>query len=66
MVTRHTLYPFISCCLLHGVPVVAGGGFTLYAIRWHVNNLKLINCLLFIVLLSPPWALRRPCHPWFC
>ena len=24
-------YPFISCCLLRGVPVVAGGAFTLYA-----------------------------------
>ena len=23
-------YPFISCCLLRGVPVVAGGAFPLY------------------------------------
>ena len=53
--------PFISCCLLRGVPMVAGGGFYFVCVRWHVNNLRLINCLLSIVLLlPPPWALRRP------
>ena len=51
--------PFISCCLLCGVPMVAGGGFSFICVRWHVNNLRLINCLLSIVLLlPPPWALR--------
>ena len=27
----HIEYPFISCCLLRRLPVVAGGAFTLYA-----------------------------------
>ena len=52
-------YPFISCCLLCGVPVVAGGGFSFVCILWHVSNLRLIHSLLIIILLlPPPWALR--------
>ena len=54
-------YPFISCCLLRGVPVVAGGGFYFVCVLWHVSNLRLLNSLLIIVLLLlPPWALRKP------
>ena len=49
-------YPFISCCLLRGVPVVAGGGFYFVCVLWHVSNFRLINSLLIIVLLLPtPW-----------
>ena len=43
-------YPFISCCLLRGVPVVAGGGFYFVCVLWHVSNLRLINSLLVIIL----------------
>ena len=30
-------YPFISCCLLRGVPVVAGGGFYFVCVLWHIH-----------------------------
>ena len=54
-------YPIISCCLLRGVPVGAGGGFYFVCILLHVSNLGLIHGLLIInLLLSPPWALRGP------
>ena len=60
-------YPFISCCLLRGVPVVAGGGFYFVCVQWHVSNLRLINSLLIILLLlPPPWALRQPRRSRFC
>ena len=60
-------YSFISCCLLCGVPVVAGGGFSFVCIHWHVSNLRLVNSLLFIIfLLPPPWALRQPHRSRFC
>ena len=35
-------YPFISCCLLRGVPVVAGGGFYFVCVISHVSNLRLV------------------------
>ena len=35
-------YPFISCCLLCGVTVVAGGGFYFVCLLSHVSNLRLI------------------------
>ena len=54
-------YPFISCCLLRGVPVVAGGSFYFVCVHWHVRNIRLLNSLLLIILLlPPPWALRQP------
>ena len=54
-------YPFISCCLLRGVPVVAGEDFYFVCVHSHVSNLRLINSLLLIILLPPPpWALRQP------
>ena len=60
-------YPFISCCLLRGVPVVAGGGFYFVCVLWHVSNLRLIHGLLiFILLLPPPWALCRPHRSRLC
>ena len=60
-------YPFISCCLLRGVPVVAGGGFYFVCVLWHVSNLRLFNCLLIILLLlPPPWALRQPHRSRLC
>ena len=60
-------YPFISCCLLRGVPVVAGGGFYFVCVLWHVSNLRPINSLLIIVLLlPPPWALRQPHRSRLC
>ena len=36
-------YPFISCCLLRGVPVVAGGDFYFVCVQWHVSNLSLCS-----------------------
>ena len=60
-------YPFISCCLLRGVPVVAGGDFYFVCVRWLVSNLRLINSLLLIILLPPPqWALRQPHRSRLC
>ena len=60
-------YPFISCCLLHGVPVVVGGGFYFVCVLWHVSNLRLINSLMIIVPLLPtPWAFRQPHRSRFC
>ena len=60
-------YPFISCCLLRGVSVVAGGGFYFVCVLWHVSNLRLINSLLIIILLlPPPSALRQPRRSRLC
>ena len=60
-------YPFISCCLLRGVPVVAGGGFYFVCVLWHVSNLRLINSLLIIILLlPPPSALCQPHSSRLC
>ena len=60
-------YPIISCYLLRGVPVGAGGGFYFVCMLWHVCNLRLIHGLLIILfLLSPPWALRRPHRSQLC
>ena len=60
-------YPFISCCLLRRVPVVAGGGFYFVCVQWHVSYLGLINSLLIIILLLlPPWALRQPHRSRLC
>ena len=60
-------YPFISCCLLSGVPVVAGGGFYFVCVLWHVSNLRLLNSLLIIILLlPPPSALRQPRRSRLC
>ena len=54
-------YPIISCCLL------CGGGFYFVCVLWHVSNLRLIHDLLFIILLlPPPWALRRPHRSRLC
>ena len=51
------LYPVV---LLRGVPTMAGGGFYLICVLWHVSKLRLITILLFIILLlPPPWALRQ-------
>ena len=58
--------PFISCCLLRGVPVVAGGGFYFVCVLWHVSNLRLINSLLIVILLPLPWALRQSHRSWLC
>ena len=60
-------YLFISCCLLRGVPVVAGGGFYFVCVPWHVSNLRLFNSrLIIILLLPPPWALRHPHRSRLC
>ena len=60
-------YPFMSCCLLRGVPVVARGGFYFVCVLWHISNLRLINSLLIIVLLlPPPSALRQPRRSRLC
>ena len=60
-------YPIISCCLWRGVPVGAGGDFYFVCIRLHVSNLRLIHGLsIIILLLSPPWALRRPHRSRLC
>ena len=54
-------YPLISCCLLRGVPMVAGGDFYFVCVQWHVSNLRHFHSLLLIILLPPPpWALRQP------
>ena len=53
-------YPFISCCLLLGVSVVAGGGSYFVCVISHVSHLRLIHSLLpIILLLPPPCALRN-------
>ena len=60
-------YPFISCCLLRGVPVVAGGDFYFVYVQWHVSNLRLFHSRLLIILLPPPpWALRQPHRSRLC
>ena len=52
---------FISCCLLRGVPVVAGGGYYFVCVISHVSNLRLVHSLLIIILLlPPPCALCNP------
>ena len=52
---------FISCCLLRGVPVVAGGGYYIVCVISHVSILRLVHNLLFLILLLPlPCALRNP------
>ena len=58
-------YPFISCCLLRGVPVVAGGDFYFVCVQWHVSNLRLFHRLI-LLLPPPPWALRQPRCPRLC
>ena len=45
---------FISCCLLRGVPVVAGGGYYIVCVISHVSNLRLVHSLLLVILLLPP------------
>ena len=52
-------YPFISCCLLHGVSVVAGGGSYFVCMISHVSHLRLIHSLLIIILLLPPLCALR-------
>ena len=43
------------------------GGFYFVCILWHVSNLRLIHGLLIVILLlSPPWALRRPHRSRLC
>ena len=60
-------YPFISCCLLCGVPVVAKGGYYFVCVISHVSNLRLVHSLLFIILLLPPLcALRNPTAHGYC
>ena len=60
-------YPFISCCLLRGVPVVAGGGFYFVCVLWHVINPRLFNSFLIIIILLPtPSALRQPRRSRLC
>ena len=60
-------YPFISCCLLRSVPVVAGGGFYFVCVLWHVSNVRLIISLLIIILLlPPPSALHQPRRSRLC
>ena len=60
-------YPFISCCLLHGVPVVAGGDFYFVFVLWHVSYLRLFHSLLLIIPLPPPpGALRQPHRSRLC
>ena len=60
-------YPFISCCLLRGVPVVAGGDFYFVCVQWHVSNPRHFHSLLLIILLPPPpWALRQPHRSRLC
>ena len=60
-------YPFISCCLLSGVPVVAGGGFYFVCVLWHVSHVRLItNLLIIVLLLPPPSALRHPRRSRLC
>ena len=50
---------FITCCLLRGVPVVAGGGYYIVCVISHVSNLRLVHSLLLIILLLlPPCSLR--------
>ena len=44
-------YPFIFCCLLCGVPMVAGGDFYFVCVQWHVSNLRLFHSLLLIIRL---------------
>ena len=55
----HIEFIFISCCLLRGVPVVAGRGCYIVCVISHVSNLRLVHSLLLIILLlPPPCALR--------
>ena len=50
--------PFISCCSLSGVPMVAEGDIYFVCVHWHVSNIRLFHSLLLIILLPPPpWAL---------
>ena len=52
---------FITCCLLRGVPVVAGGGYYFVCVTSRVSNLRLVHSLLIIILLLPLlYALRNP------
>ena len=65
LIVSRVKYPFISCCLLRGVPVVAGGGYYLVCVISHVSNLRLIHSLLIIILLLPLLcALRNPLRTW--
>ena len=59
--------PFLSCCLLRGVPMVAEGEIYFVCVQWHVSNMRLFNSLLLIILLPPPpWAFRQPHRSRFC
>ena len=59
--------PFISCCSLRGVPMVAEGDIYFVCVHWHVSNIRLFHSLLLIILLPPPpWALRRPHRSHLC
>ena len=59
--------PFISCCLLRGVPMVAEEVIYFVCVQWHVSNLRLFHSLLLIILLPPPpWALRQPLRSRLC
>ena len=44
-------YPYISCCLLRGVPEVAGGDFYFVCVLSHVGNLRLVDRLLIVIRL---------------
>ena len=56
------LYPVVCCAVCLWWPEKA---FTLYAyVRMSV--ILLIHCLLIVLLLPPPWALRRPYRTRIC
>ena len=59
--------PFISCCSLRGVPMVAEGDIYFVCVHWHVSSIRLFHSLLLIILLPPPsWALRQPHRSRLC
>ena len=59
--------PFISCCSLRSVPMVAEGDIYFVCVHWHVSNIRLFHSLLLIILLPPPpWALRQPHRSRLC
>ena len=41
----------ISCCLLHGVPMVAEGVIYFICVQWHISNIRLFHSLLLIIIL---------------
>ena len=57
LVSSIHIYPVVCCVECLGV---AGGDFYFVCVLSHLSNLRLVNRLLIVILLlPPPWALRK-------